>query len=141
MPGVVEGGLPDAPTLDLAPGVEILLAGDVTIAGGGEADTPQVVTMQVGQVAQAVPHGYRAAPKGIILFLDPSAVLFPLAQVEGGDAIPGAVDPVGIGIVAILLLHPIYPGDTTGLVVIDPGVSAVVPAVRLPLVSRYPLLY
>ena len=98
--------------------------------------------MQVGHgIGAAVPHRYGVATKGIILFLDPGAVLFPLPQVEGGDAVSGAVHPVGIGIVAILLLHPIYPGDTTGLVVIDPGVSAVVPAVRLPLVSRYPLLY
>jgi len=85
---------------------------DVTPTGGGKAHTPQMVTMQIGQVAQAVPHRYGAATKGIILFLNPSAVLFPLSQVEGGDAIPGAVNPVGVSVIQIILLHQIYPGDT-----------------------------
>ena len=60
--------------------------------------------MQVGHgIGAAVPHRYGVATKGIILFLDPGAVLFPLPQVEGGDAIPGAVNPVGVSVVAILL--------------------------------------
>jgi len=52
-----------------------------------------------------------------------SAVLFPLPQVEGGDTVPSAVNPVGVSVVAILLLHQIYPGDTTGLVIVIPGVN------------------
>jgi len=83
--------------------------------------------VQVGQVAQTVPHCYGAATKGVILLLDPGAVLFPLPQVEGRDAIPAAINPVGVPVVAILLLHPIYPGDAAGLIVVIPGVDAAVP--------------
>ena len=104
--------MPNTPAFNLAPGIEILLAGDVTIAGGGEADTPQVVTVQVSQVAQTVPHRYGAATKGVILFLNPGAVFFPLPQVEGGDTVPGAVNPVGVSVVAILLSDVINPGNT-----------------------------
>jgi len=41
-----------------------------------------------------------------------SAVLFPLPQVEGGDAVSAAVNPVGVGIVAILLGDVINARDT-----------------------------
>ena len=97
LPGVVKAGLADTPTLDLTPGVEILLAGNVTPTGGGKAHTPQVVAVQVGHgIGATVPHRYGAATKGVILFFNPGAVLFPLAQVEGGDAVPAAVNPVGV---------------------------------------------
>jgi len=113
LPGVVEAGLPNAPRLHLAPGVEILLAGNVTPTGGGKAHTSQVVAVEVGHgVGAAVPHCHRAAPKGVILFLNPGAVLFPLPQVEGGDAVPAAVDPIGVPVVAILLGNVINPRDT-----------------------------
>jgi len=62
-------------------------------------------------------------------------VLFPLPQVEGGDAVPTAVNPVGVSVVAILLGDVINPGDTAGFVVIVPGVSALSPPVRLPLAA------
>jgi len=132
LPGVIQAGLPNPPTLDLALGVEVLLAGDVTPTGGGEAHTAQVVTVQVGHgIGAAVPHRYGATTKGVILFLDPGAVLFPLPQVEGGDAVPSAVDPVGVSIIAILLVHPINSGDAAGFVVVVPGVAAVVPTCQV----------
>ena len=69
--------------------------------------------MEVGHgIGAAVPHRYGAATKGVILFLDPGAVLFPLPQVEGGDAVPGVVNPVGVPVVTILLSNIINPGNT-----------------------------
>ena len=47
------------------------------------------------------PHRYYTVAKLVVCLPDPVRVFLPQALVEGGQAIPGAADPVGLSVILI----------------------------------------
>ncbi len=106
LPGEVQRRLGDVAAATMrAPRVELLLARQRAAAGRRHADTPEVVVVQVGHGARAtVAHCHDLSIEHVVDLRHPTGDLLPHAlQVDRGRAAVHDLDPLAVGVVAVVL--------------------------------------